>query len=215
MTAFARFAEGMTPVGGYAQSSEPRRRQSMSNPSPNPPTGPEPADQTPGWYPPESGAAGTVQYWDGARWSGLPVRANRWGTAPRDILGWIGVWLVVLGSAATAILTVISVSEITSTQDGGPGLADNGATFPLAWFVGSGAVIAAGTLCGLAASIRAESRNYTSAQARIALKAGGGLLLATVTFALTGLAVLALGIVVAVIVFVLGLIVLGAMFALS
>ena len=172
-------------------------------------------DRNPGWYLPESGTAGMVQYWDGTRWSGLPVRANRWGTAPRDLLGWIGVWLVVLGSAATAILTVMSVSEITSTQDGGPGLTDNGATFPLAWFVAAGAVIAAGTLCGLAASIRAESRNYTSAQARIALRAGGGLLLATVTFALTGLAVLALGIVVAVIVFVLGLIVLGAMFALS
>ncbi|NQW73050.1 MAG: hypothetical protein HQ453_09990, partial [Actinobacteria bacterium] len=52
-------------------------------------------------------------------------------------------------------------------------------------------------------------------QARIALKAGGGLLLVTVTFALTGLAILAVGIIVAVIVFVLGLILLGAIFALS
>ncbi len=186
----------------------------MSNNGSTIPTGPEPAAQTPGWYPAESGTTGMLQYWDGDRWSGLPVRANRWGTAPRDLLGWIGVWLVALGSAATAILTVMTVRDITSMQDG-QGLADNGVSFPLAWFVASGAVIGAGTLCGLAASIRAESRNYTSAQARIALKAGGGLLLVTVIFALTGVAILAVGIIVAVIVFVLGLILLGAIFALS
>lgn len=168
-----------------------------------------------GWYPPENGPDGLVQYWDGARWSGLAVRANRWGTAPRDLLGWVGVWLVVIGAAAIGLLTIITVSQVTSTQDGGPGLADNGATFPLAWFVASGVVIAAGTLCGLGASIRAESRDYTSSQARIALKAGGVILLCAVIFTLTGLAVLALGIVIAVIVFILGLIVLGLLFALS
>jgi hypothetical protein len=178
------------------------------------PPEPEPPGENPGWYPVESDTRGMLQYWDGLRWTGLPVRANRWGTAPRDLLGWIGVWLVVVGSAATAILTVITLSEITSMQDG-QGLADNGVSFPLAWFVASGAVIGAGTLCGLAASIRAESRTYTSAQARIALKAGGGLLLVTITFALTGVAILAVGIIVAVIVFVLGLILLGAIFALS
>ena len=187
----------------------------MSNTEPTTPTGPEPATQTPGWYPAEAGTIGMLQYWDGVRWSGLPVRANRWGTAPRDLLGSIGVWLVVLGSATTAILTVITVSTITSIQDGGPGLADNGVSFPLAWFVASVAVIGAGTLCGLAASNRAASSNYASAQARIALKAGGGLLLVTITFTLTGVAILAVGIVVAVIVFILGLIVLGVIFALS
>ena len=199
----------------YAAANGFGRRHTLSNSESTTPTGPEPATQNPGWYPAESGMIGMLQYWDGVRWSGLPVRANRWGTAPRDLLGSMGVWLVVLGSAATAILTVITVSAITSMQDGGPGLADNGVSFPLAWFVASGAVIGAGTLCGLAASIRAEARNYASAQARIALKAGGGLLLVTITFALTGLAILAVGIVVAVIVFILGLIVLGAIFALS
>ena len=187
----------------------------MSNAGPTTSTGPEPASQSPGWYPALNGTSGLLQYWDGERWTGIPVRANRWGTAPRDLLGWIGVWLVGVGSSGTAILTVITLSEITSMQDGGPGLSDNGVHFPLAWFVASGIVIGAGTLCGLAASIRAESRNYTSAQARISFKAGGGLLLATITFALTGVAILAVGIVVAIIIFILGLILLGAIFALS
>ena len=66
-----------------------------------------------------------------------------------------------------------------------------------------------------AASMIIPNEQPASAQARIALKAGGGLLLVTITFALTGLAILAVGIVVAVIVFILGLIVLGAIFALS
>ncbi len=185
----------------------------MSEAGPSAPDGQGRHDRQAGWYPPEGGTIGMVQYWDGARWTGIAVRANRWGTAPRDILGWVGVWLVVIGTAGVGLLTVITVGQVTSTDDGGPGLADNGASFPLAWFVASGLVIGAGALCGLAASIRAESRNYTSAQARIALKAGGGLLLATIVFGLTGLAVLALGIVIGVIIFVLGVIVLGLILA--
>ena len=76
----------------------------MSNSGSTIPTGPEPATQTPGWYPAESGALGMLQYWDGDRWSGLPVRANRWGTAPRDLLGWIGVWLVALACGVVLFL---------------------------------------------------------------------------------------------------------------
>ena len=164
-----------------------------------------------GWYAAEGGPPGTVRYWDGSSWAGVPVRSNRWGTAPRDLLGWVGVWLVVFGSAATGILTVSSVSAFTSARGEGASEVD----FPLTWFIAAGVVIAAGTMCGLIASIRADARNYTSAQARIALKAGGGLLLATVVFALTGLAVIALGIVVAAIIFVLGLVLLGIIFAVS
>lgn len=177
-----------------------------------------PADadgRAPGWYSADKQAPGMVQYWDGSRWSGVPIVSNRWGTAPRDMLGWVGVWLVVFGFAATGILTVISVSAITSAQGQSGGLAAGGFTFPLAWFAAAGVTIAAGTMCGLIASIRANARNYTSAQARIAFKAGGGLLLATIVFALTGLAVIAVGIVAAAIIFVLGLIVLAVLFALA
>ena len=166
--------------------------------------------RTPGWYGAENRSPGMVQYWDGSRWAGVPVVSNRWGNAPRDLLGWVGVWLVVFGSAATGILTVYSVSTITSARGDSGGL-----TFPLAWFVAAGVIIAAGTMCGLIASIRADARNYTSAQARIAFKAGGGLLLATIVFALTGLAVIALGIIAATIIFVLGVIALAVLFAVS
>lgn len=178
----------------------------------------QPADsdgRAPGWYAAENRSPGMVQYWDGSRWAGVPIVSNRWGTAPRDLLGWVGVWLVVFGSAATGILTVYSVSAITSVQGGSGGLEASGLTFPLAWFVAAGVIIAAGTMCGLIASIRADARNYTSAQARIAFKAGGGLLLATIVFALTGLAVIALGIIAATIIFVLGVIVLAVLFAVS
>ena len=171
--------------------------------------------RAPGWYAAENRLPGMVQYWDGSRWVGVPIVSNRWGTAPRDLLGWVGVWLVVFGSAATGILTVSSVSAITSARGVSGGLEASSFTFPLAWFVAAGVVIAAGTMCGLFASIRADARNYTSAQARIAYKAGGGLLLATIVFALTGLAVIALGIVAAAIIFVLGVIVLAVVFAIS
>lgn len=171
--------------------------------------------RTPGWYGAENRLPGMVQYWDGSRWAGVPVVSNRWGTAPRDLLGWVGVWLVVIGSAATGILTVYSVSTITSARADSGGLDASGLTFPLAWFVEAGVIIAAGTMCGLIASIRADARNYTSAQARIAFKAGGGLLLATIVFALTGLAVIALGIIAATVIFVLGVIVLAVLFAVS
>ncbi len=171
--------------------------------------------RTPGWYGAENRSPGMVQYWDGSRWAGVPVVSNRWGTAPRDLLGWVGVWLVVFGSAATGILTVYSVSTITSARGESGALDASGVTFPLAWFVAAGVIIAAGAMCGLIASIRADARNYTSAQARIAFKAGGGLLLATIVFALTGLAVIALGFVVAAIIFVLGVIVLAVLLAIS
>ena len=104
---------------------------------------------------------------------------------------------------------------ITSARGESGALDASGVTFPLAWFVAAGVIIGAGAMCGLIASIRADARNYTSAQARIAFKAGGGLLLATIVFALTGLAVIALGFVVAAIIFVLGVIVLAVLLAIS
>jgi hypothetical protein len=169
----------------------------------------EPAGQRPaGWYPAPSGEARVVCYWDGAQWTGSSVPANRRGVRPRGRLGWAGLWLVIAGGSGIAVLILATLDEASRPGGRGTGL-------PLVGLTLCAAVLIAGTLAGVLASLRADRRHYENPQARAAFKVGGGMIALATAFALIGLAIMSLGLVAAVTFVVLGLLLLGLIFMLA